>query len=316
MKKLFILLLALAVVNPGNAQKEQIRVAVCVYGPGDANVRKIIRTDLISLFKNAGYDATDRTSEFLRNMQNVSLINGEQIAAFGRQYETAFVCAVKVTPPSKSGGHTTVLTLKVNTETAQSIDIPNAAAHAQYANDWKIITNDMAAAFMVDEYSECRGKDQPLGNGRCCDGLTPAGYRNQKICRDISGEAYWLLRSSSYFTAMAYDKGPVYWEDAENECPLGWRLPKSDETWAITAGLPGLWGTFDSSHYVWTSDKICDGNEANYGYGWRCEGRYLIRISNLYDGENRAVYLENCEDNELCIETHQAYVRCVRNIDD
>jgi hypothetical protein len=303
-------MLLLAALCAGGMYGQNVQqVAICIYGNGDAGVKKVMKEKLMTtLYAGSdSYEVKDLTSDFLKNLQNVSQMGNSHIAEFGRQYDVNRVCAVKVSKKTDI----TVTAEMIDVETGERTNHYERESDTEYMDDWKKIANDMVAAMTTTESDKCRTKDQPEGEFRCCDDFVAVGPGDGNVCRDVSGEAYWLLKGDFWLDIMAHDKGPVLWKDAAGLCPYGWTLPTYEDTWSII-GYRDLWGTFSRYYEVWTSNKRCAGGYNCYGGDCKCDGREYVAVWTMRNGRADAVYVDDCNEGERCIDTAKAYVRCVK----
>jgi hypothetical protein len=175
---------------------------LAVYVTGSSNVfkAKTVSSRLTQNFTNSGaYAVVDRTSDFRGelNRQQSYRVDDSQISRLGRQFGVNQVCVVDVL----SSDYTAVRIINVET------GIIAATAEKQ---SWDIKAVDEITKELLNQVIECVKKDEKILNNyaECCKGLVNVNG----VCRDVSGDIYWLPASTCPSKYLARLMDAVAWD--------------------------------------------------------------------------------------------------------
>jgi hypothetical protein len=266
MKKILILLLATLCAAPGYGQSKK-KVAVYVTGEADAATKKVIGAKMVAaITKDNEYAAVERTADFLAELskeqdyQRSGAVADNQITQLGRQFGVAFVCVADI---SNLYGSLFVAARMINVQTGLVTATAEGDKEISGMADLTELSDDVADG-LINDVAPCNKKDKPVDKKGCCEGLTDVGG----VCRDLSGDIYWLPKSKCPRTYLARTMPKV----AMNEraiCPAGYRVADSEDIQCLVDNIqshlwvhePYYWVQEDeyvhsrASKYVWYHRK-------------------------------------------------------------
>lgn len=251
----FVLFLALLCAAPVYGQSKK-KVAVYVTGDADAGTKKVIGAKLVAaITKDDGYAAVERTADFLAELskeqayQRSGAVNVNQIAKLGEQFGVAFVCVADITTVYGSlfvsARLINVLTGLVTATAERDKEISGMADLTELSDD--------VADGLINNVAECNKKDQPMGRKGCCAGLQAV----DGVCRDMSGDMYWLPVGTCPRMYLAQMMPRVDFLSTAS-CPAGYRVADSGELECLNS-TP--YGKSLLSTYTWWS-------ESDYRVAW------------------------------------------------
>jgi TolB-like protein len=224
MKHLLILLLAALCAAPAYGQSKK-KVAVYVTGDADAGTKKVIGAKLVSaITKDSEYAAVERTADFLSELskeqsyQRSGAVDDNQIVKVGQQFGVNFVCIADL---SNVYGSLFVSARLINVQTGMITATAERDKEINGMADLTEISDDVADG-LVNSTAPCNKKDKPVDSKGCCAGLQAI----DGICRDMSGDIYWITECPKKFLAKVMPK-KKYTHTAY--CPEGYRVADASE---------------------------------------------------------------------------------------
>jgi hypothetical protein len=224
MKKILVLMLAMIYASVTFGQQ---KVAVYVTGDADASTKKVIGAKLVAAITNDdGYAAVERTADFLaelskeQDFQHSGAVNNDQIKKLGEYFGADFVCVADLTNLYSSlfvsARFINVLTGLVTATAERDKEISGMA-------DLTKLSDDVADG-LINNTAECNKKDKPVDKKGCCAGLQAI----DGVCRDMSGDMYWLATGACPRQYLAKVMPKVDFSVAAN-CPAGYRVADAED---------------------------------------------------------------------------------------
>lgn len=298
MRKVSIFLLAVMCAGVVFGQSKQ-KVAVYVTGDADAGHKKVIGAKMVTaITKDDGYAAVERTADFLNELdkehiyQRTGAVDDEQIAKLGKQFGVNFVCVADV---SKVFESVFISARLINVETALIVATADRDKEIKGMSDLVEISENVANG-LINATTVCNKKDKPLNSKGCCKGMVAI----DGICRDVSGDMYWIDWESMGLPPVKYEKkgdargsGGLGYADAP-QSPRGYRLPTK-----VEAEI--LYKIFKQP--LWTSEYSVDEGKNNRGSQLQydsdyCTYRYYdykttIKTYYIWNGTNLSIGYRN-----------------------
>ena len=227
-----LLLLAFAALcaTPVHGQDKK-KVAVYVTGDADANTKKYIGAKLVAaITKDDEYAAVERTADFLAELskeqgyQRSGAVDDSQITQLGKQFGVAFVCVADL---GNLYGSLFVTARLINVQTG----LVTATAEREKEVSGMADLTDLADGVALGLIPACNQKDRPVSSKGCCAGLRPY----DGICRDMSGDMYWITNCSRAFLARLM---PAVDFLSHAGCPSGYSIA-DDAAYHCLWGAPG-----------------------------------------------------------------------------
>jgi hypothetical protein len=278
------------------------KLAVYVTRSSGAFERKSASSRLIQNFINSGaYTVIDRTSDFQKEIdgQYAGKVNDTLLTTLGRRFGVNLVCTVDVIDSDYADVH------MIDAETGIIVA-------ATYAKSWRMDAIDATAIGLMTQLGRlrCVGKDKP-GFMDCCEGLKNVNG----ICRDTSGAAYWVDKSTCGVEVWAPYYRHSTWKNASSVCPEGWRLPKVKEMGCLVSSArlrePGIWITDSQNEDEKELDKGWKLVTTNAVYLVVEENSMYESDSPLHKREYRLPHYKVRE--EMWFDPPGGWVRCVKN---
>jgi hypothetical protein len=242
------------------------KVAVYVTGDADSGTKKVIGAKLVAaITKDDGYAAVERTADFLAELdkehdyQHSGAVNVNQIAKVGERFGVNLVCVADLTnlygSLFVSARFINVLTGLVTATAERDKEISGMADLTELSDD--------VADGLINNVAECNKKDKPVDKKGCCAGLQAV----DGVCRDMSGDMYWLPAGACprQYLAKVMPKVKI---DVRATCPTGYRV-------ADDSDLSCLYGTHYGRALLGTGFYWLDATE--YANGGRTQYTYYMR---------------------------------------
>jgi uncharacterized protein (TIGR02145 family) len=279
-KTIIIAISAIFIAVTANAQNEQT-IAVYVTFKYTDDYKNVIGAKIVSTIMQEGnYTAVEKTEEFTTELKkeqnNQKVVNDNQIAKLGEQFDVEFVIVAEV---AEIGSNVFIK--------ARMLDVQTGLITVKTSNDKSIrATRELEDISELSEYiakvliSSVKNKHSEPQDTTLI-GVTINGVT-------------WATKNIGAFSIEDY--GNYYtWEQAKEICPKGWRLPTGEEltnlyssssTWINSNGkvgykfgnsdnnvfLPaagcydtdGSYNSVGTSGYYWSSTDEGSSRNANY----------------------------------------------------
>jgi hypothetical protein len=214
-----LLLAAAFWATPASGQSKK-KVAVYVTGGADDGTKKVIGAKLVAaITKDDDYAAVERTADFLielgkeQNYQRSGAVDEYQIAQVGKQFGVAFVCVADLT---NLYGSLFVAARMINVQTGMVTATAERDKEISGMADLTELSDDVADG-LINNVAPCNKKDKPVDKKGCCEGLADISG----VCRDMSGDMYWITGCPRAFLAKLMPKVRM---DERAECPTNYRV--------------------------------------------------------------------------------------------
>jgi hypothetical protein len=118
---------------------------------------------------------------------------------------------------------------------------------AELSKEQRCQRSDTVAGRLIKNAATCNKKDKPVDQNGCCEGLTNI----DGVCRDLSGDIYWLPKRMcpQIYLAQLMPKVTL---DKKAVCPVGYRVATAEDLQcpALLIAAPHL---FTDSN-LWTAE--------------------------------------------------------------